>query len=1191
MGLSHDPAAEAPKPKVTGNYELVAALGHGGMGEVFHARDTRLGRSVALKFLPQSSVPDRTAVDRFFLEARAASALNHPNIVTIYDIGEADGVPFIAMELIEGRTVRSVGAESLPLEQLADIGTQVAKALAVAHQAGIVHRDIKPENIMIRNDGYVKILDFGLARVLPFPSDDTAAETQAATNPGTLLGTIRYMSPEQAKGKAVTAATDVFSLGLVLYELSTGKHPFQADSQLGTLHAILSQPVIPLSQQRTGIPMALETVILRMLEKDPRLRPSAAEVHAALTELAGQWPAGASTGAAVVLPRRVVGRAKQIAELRAAFDSVGGGRGLMVCLAGEPGLGKTALVEDFLSDLATRGAGCSIARGRCSERLGGSEAYLPFLEALESLLQGSSADTAMRIMKLVAPTWYVQITPLAGEDSSRERALADTKGASQERMKRELAAFLQEISRVQPVLIFFDDLHWADNSTVDLLSYIGAKIGSMRLMLVGTYRTSELLASKHPLLQVKLDMQSHGMCREIPLDFLTREDVDAYLALEFPENQFPRELAAMIHSKTEGNALFMADMVRDLRSRDIIAEKQGAWTLVGSLVDIQSDLPESVRSMIQRKIDRLSDADRHLLMAASVQGQEFESSVVAKVLDLDAAEVEERLETLDRVHAFVRSMGEHEFPDSTLTLRYAFVHTLYQNALYSAVTASRRISWSAAVAQALLDHYGDRSAEIAADLALLYEASREFSRAAEYFIAAGTNAASVAANQEAIGLFKRAIANAERLRDPSRYTHIYMAASRLGHIYDTLTRLNESADAFRLGTKAATELNDPEAQVQAMCGTANALFLAKRMEECRQECERAYEIARGRNSGALLAAVDTVHALERLSAGDFELSLPTYERALGVLGRGDLSAASLPAINFRGGLHVWRLEYSEADEILEWTSQSARDLGMRGRFLQNLFFRIISFGHQGRLGAALETMQEARRIAELNGERFVLARIPNTVGWLHRELFDLEGALEFDLEGIRLSQQIGDNEAEINSRINAGQVHLMLGEHERASEHLQRAESLLDRFNWFTWLFRIRLEAELGCYSIAKGDLRTAQAHVSNSLDIASRSLCRKHMAWALKLKADIAVLEDRVNDASHGYEAALDVLVNHTCPPIEWQIRKAYAELFQRTGKSTAGDDQIRHARAVVKSLADSVPEERLRQVLLSSRPVRDLS
>lgn len=1190
MGVDHDPAAPAAKQKVIGNYEIVATLGHGGMGEVFHARDLRLGRSVALKFLPQAIAPDRTAIDRFFLEARAASALNHPNIVTIYDIDDADGVPFIAMELIQGRTIRSVASESLPLERLAGIGVQVAEALAVAHKAGIVHRDIKPENIMVRDDGYVKILDFGLARVLPLGNGETAVETQF-TNPGTFLGTIRYMSPEQARSEQLGAATDVFSLGLVLYELFTGEHPFHAESHLATLHAILSQRPIPLSHHRTGIPVALETIVLRMLEKDPRLRPTAADVHATLSELAAKSSPSPSLDTVIMSPRRFVGREKQIAELRAAFDSAAGGLGLMVCLAGEPGLGKTTLIEDFFSDLPARGLACNIARGRCSERLAGSEAYLPILEALESLFHSGSAGSAARIMKLIAPTWYVQIAPVTGDDSSRERTIADTKTASQERMKRELVAFLQEISRFEPLVLFFDDLHWADSSTVDLLSYLGPRLASTRLLVIGAYRTSELLAANHPFVQVKLEMQSHGLCREIPLGFLTREDVDAYLALEFPENQFPADLAAMIHAKTEGNALFIADMVRYLRARGVIAHQQGSWRLVESLPNIQSDLPESVRSMIQRKIDRLSEVDRRLLIAASVQGQEFDSTVVAKVLGVDAAEVEERLETLDRVHAFVRVIGERELPDSTLTLRCAFVHSLYQNTLYSALTATRRVSLSGAVARTLLDCYGSQSTEIAAHLALLFEAARDFSRACEYFIAAGRNATAVCANREAIGLLERAIANAGKVREPSRHAYIYDAASQLGNIYDTLTCQNESVDAFHLAAKAAAEMNDPAAQVQAMCGAANAFFLSKRMEECRQEHCRAHEIAHRHNLSGLIAAVDAVHSLERLSEGDFEASLQASDRALAVLRQKGLSAATLAGMNFRAGLHSWRLEYSEANRILDWTMQSARDLGVRGRILQNLFFRTLSFGHQGRIGEAIETLHEAKRIAEINGERFVLARIPNTLGWLHRELFDLEGALAFDLEGVRLSQQIDDNEAEINSRINAGQIHLLMGEHDRAFEQLQHAQSLLDRFNWFTWVFRIRLEAEFASYWLVRGDLPKADAHVSKSLDISTRALCRKHMAWGFKIKAHIAALDDRFDDARRGYEDALSVLSGHRCPPVEWQIRQAYGEFLSRcAGESAAGDYQIRQARAVVNSVAGSVPDERLRQALLASRPVRDL-
>jgi predicted ATPase len=244
--------------------------------------------------------------------------------------------------------------------------------------------------------------------------------------------------------------------------------------------------------------------------------------------------------------------------------------------------------------------------------------------------------------------------------------------------------------------------------------------------------------------------------------------VDAYLDLEFPENRFPNELSSLIHAKTEGSPLFMADVIRYLRDRGVIVKQNGSWALAQSLPNIDHDLPESIRSMIQRKMDQLADTDRRLLAAASVQGHEFNPAVVAKALEMDAAQVEERLEALDRIYSFVRMSGEREFPDSSLTLRYSFVHVLYQNAFYAGLTATRKASLSAAVARALVAFYGEQSSEVAAELALLFEVARDFTSASDYFVIAAKNTAAVAANQEAIALIQRSIACATRLRGEAR---------------------------------------------------------------------------------------------------------------------------------------------------------------------------------------------------------------------------------------------------------------------------------------------------------------------------------------------------------------------------------------------------------------------------------------
>src|SRR5215471_14141322 len=225
--------AQTMSGRMISHYQVLSLLGAGGMGEVYLAEDTRLGRKVALKLLPQKFTQDRERALRFQQEARAASALNHPNILTIYEIGEFEGRHFIATEFIDGQTLRMLMNAQIKLRAALDVATQVASALAAAHEAGIVHRDIKPENVMARRDGYVKVLDFGLAKLTErFSPGQTASDSDASseelvhTDPGKLMGTARYMSPEQIRGLEADGRSDVFSLGIVLYEMLTGRAPF-----------------------------------------------------------------------------------------------------------------------------------------------------------------------------------------------------------------------------------------------------------------------------------------------------------------------------------------------------------------------------------------------------------------------------------------------------------------------------------------------------------------------------------------------------------------------------------------------------------------------------------------------------------------------------------------------------------------------------------------------------------------------------------------------------------------------------------------------------------------------------------------------------------------------------------------------------------------------------------------------------
>ena len=919
------------------HYEILALLGQGGMGEVYRARDTRLDRVVALKLLPAPLTQDADRVRRFIQEAKAVSALNHPNIVTIHEIRECEAGRFIVMEFVQGRTLRQLD-RPCALALLVNLGCQSAKALSATHAAGITHRDIKPDNIMLRDDGYAKVLDFGLAQLTPHALD-TRVETLQATLPGTLLGTVKYMSPEQVRGTAVSPASDVFALGIVLYELATGLHPFEAETLIGYLHAITGQTPLPPNSLQPEIPAALDALIVGMLEKDARQRPTAGEVadvlHALERHVTANTPPPSIRPAIPAARRHFVGRELERAELRAAFSQAQTGRGSLLCVGGEPGIGKTTLVEDFLAEL-TAGNECTIARGRCSERLAGTEAYLPLLEALDSLLRSGSNPTLARVMKQLAPTWYAQVVPLSGDSEESARLLAEVKAASQERMKRELAAFLRTIAHIQPLVIFFDDLHWADISTIDLLSFLAGKFDELNVLIVATYRPSDLLLAKHPFLQIKPDLQARGLCRELLPGFLNEAQIAEYLALEFPGHGFPEEFPRLIHAKTEGSPLFMADLVRYLRDRSVIAStsgaQRGAWTLAQALPDIERELPESVRGMIERKIAQLSEDDRKLLTVASVQGSEFDSAVVAQALNLDADEVEERLEKLERMFAFVKLTSEAEFPNHTLTLKYRFVHVLYQNALYGSVRATRKATLSRGVAQALEACYGERRTNVANELALLWEGARDDARAAEYFLQAARNAAQINAQREAVQLAERGLDAVRRLPEsPERNARELGLQLTLGFSLQSARSwvAPETGAAFNRARTLCERMGDDPRFFAALVGVWAYHIAQAEYATARGLCERMGQLGEQSRDPVLLVTAGMCWGKFHYCQGDFVTARQVAERAL-ALDRREYHEAYLSFYNEDGGLSVrrehsyclWMLGYPDRAMALAYETVS-----------------------------------------------------------------------------------------------------------------------------------------------------------------------------------------------------------------------------------------------------------------------------
>src|SRR5438128_11398928 len=363
-------------------------------------------------------------------------------------------------------------------------------------------------------------------------------------------------------------------------------------------------------------------------------------------------------------------------------------------------------------------------------------------------------------------------------------------------MLRERGDVLGAWAASTPLGILLEDIHWADPSSIDLLGHLCQRVGTQRLLVIGTFRPEDVERSGHPLKSYKLEMQSHKLCEEIALGSLSYEHVASYLDLRFSPNDFPRELPALIQRKTEGHPLFATSLVQFLSERGDIAKANEHWTLMRPISEMDLEMPESVRSMIRKKIEALAEQDRRALQYASIEGEEFTSTVLAALLGMDELDLEERLARLDKITRLIETREEEELPDGKLATRYRFAHALYQNVLYGDLVSKRRMLLHRQAGEQLLQHYGKQAARIAAQLAMHFELGRDFERAIEYLVQAGDNAAQLYANDEAEKHYSRALDLVERLPAEEQAAKRLIINQKRGGVNLALSRFDQAVDDF-----------------------------------------------------------------------------------------------------------------------------------------------------------------------------------------------------------------------------------------------------------------------------------------------------------------------------------------------------------------------------------------------------------
>jgi tetratricopeptide (TPR) repeat protein len=737
-----------PSSFAGGRYQVKKFLGEGGKKKVYLAHDTVLDRDVAFALIKTEKL-DEVGKTRIKREVQAMGKLgDHPNIVTVYDFGDHEGQPFIVLPLLPGGDVEGLIKKApdhrLPLDKAIEIAKSVCKGLEFAHAKGIVHRDIKPGNIWLSADGTAKVGDFGLA---------VAIELSRLTKSGMMVGTVSYMPPEQAMGGKITTKADLYSLGAMLYEMVTGRPPFVGDDSVSIIGQHINTPPVSPAWHRADLPPALETLIMQLLEKDPQKRPESATVVLQALEAieAGKIKEPSKEVAPTENPlyRRVfVGREPELQQLQGAFDSAMSGKGALMMVMGEPGIGKTALCEQLATYVTLRGGKTLV--GHCYEEGSLSLPYLAFVEAMRSYVLtrevkdlreelGTGAADVARIVSEIRDR--LKVKPRPQKDPEEERY----------RLMQAVTSFLTNAASVQPLLVVLEDLHDADKGTLDMLIHVSRNLAGARLLIVGTYRDVEVDRT-HPLSAALAELRRVATYGRVILRGLNADEVRRMLE-SITRESVPWGMAEAVHRQTEGNPLFVQEVVRYLAEEGLITRKEGKWRPAKD-TPLEMNIPEGLRDVIGKRLSLLSKECNQLLSIASVIGREF---------------------TLETLKAVVSSMSEDTFVNALKEavrlsvleershvgiVRYRFTHAFFRQTLYEEMIAPQRLKLHQQVARALEAQYAKKLEEHAAELAEHFSHSTDpadLTKAISYGEMAARRSLDVYAYGEAVRLLEQAL--------------------------------------------------------------------------------------------------------------------------------------------------------------------------------------------------------------------------------------------------------------------------------------------------------------------------------------------------------------------------------------------------------------------------------------------------
>jgi len=754
-------------------YEIKSELGQGGMGVVYRANDTLLKRDVAIKVVSHESLGSGGRA-RLLHEAQHVANLNHPNIVTVFDAGEYDSVPFIVMELVEGQTLY----ESKPgdLETILNIARDICSALQHAHAQGIIHRDIKPENVVLAPNGTAKLMDFGIA----------FSAASRLTEEGTILGTVFYISPEQALGKQIDPRADLYALGVLVYELVCGRLPFEADDPLAVITQHLNAPVVPPRAKNEAIPVDLDHLIVRLMAKQPEDRPgSAAEVLEILENIiAGSMPGAVATAPVQqdkmsalerIVSGRMAGRSAELEKARSLWREAASGQGQLLLISGEPGIGKTRMVQELVTQAQITGGIALVGRSYAEW----DPPYGPIRQILRDAVRGLKENK----LELPEEVWgdLVRIAPeLRADFPDLPESPPGDPRTEQGRLLDQVLLIFHRLSDLGPVLLLLEDAHWSDYSTLSLLRHLARNTRAQKMMILVTYREVELDEARS-LHEILLDFNREKLGVRIKLNRLTRQETQDMLAILLAEEITP-EFLDSIYRETDGNPFFVEEVSKALVESGKLVFQDGRWDRP-SIEEM--GVPQSIQVAIQSRLRALPEAAQEVLEQAAILGREFDFRTLSHAAKTDEDSL---LDALDE--AIYARMVEETGRDKGGS--FGFIHALIPTAIVGGLRTLHRRRLHKRAARALEIIYPE------AYEALAYHCieAGEVEKGVDSLIQAGDRARDGFAHQEAIDNYRQAL---DYLKEEGAWVRAARTSMKLGLTYHNVFQFPESRQAYDEG--------------------------------------------------------------------------------------------------------------------------------------------------------------------------------------------------------------------------------------------------------------------------------------------------------------------------------------------------------------------------------------------------------